>query len=180
MSVRTRSLWLALCVFGLFLTLTWLVAGARGQLAVGPSCASGGPYEIVAPCPHHTTSLVLVGVFASSFIAIAGTLFALSVAAPNLLVLHWTALLGGLGVLFVVWGVGVDDGVSWNGVLTGALFLVMALPGLYLMTPWQRLYNREKGRPKGMPVSRTAWWAIYAALAAVGILAGAATANAWL
>lgn len=178
MSMRTRSLLLVASVFVLFLSVTWLVAGARAQLEVGPSCATGGPYEIVAPCPEHTTSLVLVGMFLSVAVALAGTLLALSLAAPNLLVLHWTILLGGLGGLFVVWGVGVDGGVSWNGVLTGLGFLAMALPGVYLMTPWQKLYRRQ--RVPGMPLSRGAWWGVYLVLAVLGVLAGAWTARAWL
>jgi hypothetical protein len=180
MSVRTRSLLTIGSVFLLFLSVTWLVAGTRGQLVVGPSCATGGPYEIVAPCPEHTTSLVLVGLFLSVVVAIGGTLAALSVAAPNLVVLHWTILLGGLGVLFVVWGVGVDDGVSWNGLLTGLGFLAMAAPGLYLMSPWQKLYRRDKAKVPDAPLSRNAWWLVYLVLAVAGVLAGAWTADAWL
>lgn len=178
MSMRTRSLLLVVSVFLLFVSVTWLVAGTRAQLAVGPSCATGGPYEIVAPCPEHTTSLILVGMFLSAFIAIAGTVAALSVAAPNLLVLHWTLWLGGLGALFVIWGIGVDDGISWDGLLTGILFLAMAAPGVYLMTPWQKLYRRQT--VQGMPLSRGAWWGVYLVLAVLGVLAGAWSANAWL
>jgi len=178
MSVRARSLVLVVSVVLLFLSATWLVAGARAQLAVGPSCATGGPYEIVAPCPEHSTSLVLVGMFLSVAVALGGTFAALSVGAPNLVVLHWTLLLGGLGGLFVVWGLSNDGDVSWSSVLVGLVFLVMAVPGVYLMTPWQRLYRRR--RLTEAPLSRGAWWLVYAVLALVGVVAGGWTAEAWL
>ncbi|GAB3257626.1 hypothetical protein [Nocardioides dilutus] len=178
MSVRTRSLLVVVSVFVLYVSVTWLVAGARAQLEVGPSCATGGPYEIVAPCPEHSTSLILVGLSLSVVTALGGTIAAISVTAPNLVVLHWTILLAGLGGLFVVWGVRVDDGVSWNGVLTGLVFLVMALPGFYVMSRWQRLYRRRE--VEGMPLSRGAWWLVYLALAPAGVLVGAWTAEAWL
>jgi hypothetical protein len=178
MSVRARSLVLLVSVVLLFLSATWLVAGARAQLAVGPSCASGGPYEIVAPCPEHSTSLVLVGMFLSVAVALVGTLAALSVGAPNLVVLHWTLLLGGLGGLFVLWSLTNDGGVSWSSLLVGLGGLAMALPGVYLMTPWQRLYRRQ--RVPEAPLSRVSWWLVYAALAAVGVVAGGWSADAWL
>jgi len=178
MSVRARSLVLVVSVVLLFLSATWLVAGARAQMAVGPSCASGGPYEIVAPCPEHSTSLVLVGMFLSVAVALVGTLAALSVGAPNLVVLHWTLLLVGLGGLFVVWSLTKDGGVSWSSLLLGLGFLAMALPGVYLMTPWQRLYRRQ--RLTEAPLSRGSWWVVYAALAVVGVVTGGWTAEAWL
>jgi hypothetical protein len=66
------------------------LAAMRAQMEVGASCASGGPYVIVEPCPEHSTALTLVGMFGSVLVALAGAVPALSVGAPNLVVPYWT------------------------------------------------------------------------------------------
>jgi hypothetical protein len=176
MSVRTRSLLTVLSVLVLAVSVTWFLVGVRAQVEVGYSCASGGPYEIVAPCPHHTTSLVLVGMFISLVPALAGTLASLSVGAPNLVVPYWTFTLGGLGVLLFISS--VQDGWVFGAIVAGTLGVLFGLPGLYLMSPWQRLYRRQP--VADAPLSRNQWWLVYLALAAVGFVIGSWTANAWL
>jgi hypothetical protein len=114
--------------------------------------------------------------FLSLPIALGGTAASLSVGAPNLVVPYWTFTLGGLGVLMVVDGVQHDWVVGW--VVGGLLGLLFAVPGLYLMSPWQRLYDREPVR--GAPMSRNAWWAVYLVVAAAGVLGGSWTADAYL
>jgi len=176
MSVRTRTVLAVASVLLLAVTVTWFLVGVRAQMAVGYSCASGGPYAIVTPCPRHTTSLVLVGMFLSLVPALAGSLATLSVGAPNLLVAHWTFMLGGLSILVFIEA--VQDGWVFGVILATVLGALFALPGLYLMSPWQRLYDREPVR--GAPLSRNQWWLVYLVLAAVGVLAGLWTADAWL
>jgi hypothetical protein len=56
--------------------------------------------------------------------------------------------------------------------------LCFALPGLYVMSPWQRVYEREP--VKDAPLSRSAWWLVYLVLAVVGVAAGSWTAYGWL
>jgi hypothetical protein len=114
--------------------------------------------------------------FLSLVPALAGTLAAVSVGAPNLLVPYWTFTLGGLGLLLFVDGVRNDWVLGW--VVGGLLGVVFAAPGLYLMSPWQRLYDREP--VADAPLSRTAWWGVYAVLGTSGALVGAWTADAWL
>jgi hypothetical protein len=176
MSVRTRSLLTVLSVVVLALTITWFLVGVRASMAAGYSCASGGPYVIVNPCPHHTTSLILVGLFLSLVPALAGSLAALSVGAPNLLVPYWTVTLGGLSVLLFVSS--VQDGWVLGAILAGTLGILFGLPGLYLMSPWQRLYKRHQ--VPDAPLTRNQWWLAYLALATLGVAIGSSTAHAWL
>jgi hypothetical protein len=176
MSMRTRSLLTVVAVLLLALTITWFLAGAWAQMAVGPSCATGGPYVIVNPCPDHSTSLILGGMFLSVLIALAGTMVSLGAGAPNLVVPYWTFTLGGLSVQMVAQG--IDDGWVLGWVVGAGMFLLFAVPGLYLMSPWQRLYDREP--VKDAPLSRNQWWLVYAFVAVLGALAGSWTANAWL
>jgi len=176
MSVRTRSLLTLLSVLVLAVSVTWFLVGSWASMAVGPNCATGGPYTIVAPCPHHTTSLVLVGIFLSLVPALAGTAAALSVGAPNLFVPYWTFTLGGLGVQLFVDGLRTDW--VFGAVVGAGLGVLFAAPGLYLMSPWQRLYDREP--VKDAPLRRNQWWLVYLVVAAVGALLGTWSADAWL
>lgn len=147
-------------------------------MEVGPSCATGGPYVVVAPCPEHSTSLVLVGMFGSVLVALAGTVAALSAGAPNLVVPYWTLTAGGMAVAFLYDGVSTAGAPHWFYILPGLLVLAMALPGLYLMSPWQRLYDREP--LKGALLTRNQWWLVYLALAAIGVVVGSWSAFEWL
>lgn len=176
MSVRTRSLLTVVSALVLVVTITWFLAGVHGSMSVGNSCATGGPYAIVAPCPHHTTSLILAGMFLSLVPALAGTMVALSVGAPNQLVPYWTFTLGGLSVLLLVDS--VQDGWVFGGIIAVLLGVVFGLPGLYLMSPWQRVYDREP--VPDAPLSRNQWWLVYLAIAAIGVVIGSWTADAWL
>lgn len=178
MSMRRWSAMNVVCVVLLSVFITWFLAAMRAQMEVGGSCASGGPYVIVAPCPEHTTALVLVGMFGSVVVALAGTVSAVSVGAPNLLVPYWTATSGGMAFNFLADGFTADEGLVWGWIVAGVLALVMALPGVYVMSPWQRIYDREP--VKGAPLSRNAWWLVYLVLAAAGVAIGSWTAYGWL
>jgi hypothetical protein len=176
--MRRRSALTVVGVLLLSLFITWLLAAMRAQMEVGGSCASGGPYVVVAPCPEHSTALVLVGMFGGVFVALAGTIAAVSAGAPNLLVPYWTFTIGGMAVSFVVDGFTEEGGWVWSWILVGILNLFLALPGLYLMTPWQKVYDREP--VKGALLSRNQWWLVYLALAVVGVGIGSWTAYSWL
>ncbi len=158
--------------------ITWFLAGMRAQMAVGASCATGGPYVVVNPCPEHSTSLVLVGMFGSVLVALAGTIAALSAGAPNLLVPYWTATSGGMAANFLLDGFTSDGGLVWGWILCGVVMLFFAVPGLYLMSPWQRVYEREPA--KGALLTRNQWWLVYLGLVVVGVALGSWSAYAWL
>jgi len=176
--MRRWSAMNVVCVVLLAVFITWFLAAMRVQMEVGGSCASGGPYVVVAPCPENSTALTLVGMFGSVVAALAGTISAVSVGAPNLLVPYWTATSGGMATNFLVDGFSSDGGTGWGWVIAGVLMLLMALPGLYLMSPWQRIYDRRA--VAGAPLSRTAWWLVYLVLAAAGVAVGSWSAFSWL
>ena len=178
MTMRRWSVMTVVCVFLLAVLITWFLTGMRAQMEVGPSCATGGPYVVVNPCPEHTTSLVLVGMFGSFFVALAGTVAAISAGAPNLLVPYWTFTAGGMSVAFLYDGVTDEGAPIWSYVLPGLLVLALALPGLYVMSPWQRIYDREP--MPGALLSRNAWWLVYLVLAVLGVVVGSLLASAWL
>jgi hypothetical protein len=178
MTMRRWSALTAVSALVLSVLITWLLAAMRAQMEVGASCASGGPYVVVAPCPENTTALVLVGMFGGVFAALLGTVAAVSAGAPNLLVPYWTFTIGGMAVSFVVDGLTDEGGLVWSWILVGILNLLIALPGLYLMSPWQKVYDREP--MKGALLSRQQWWLAYLALAAVGVGLGSWSAFAWL
>ena len=177
MTMRRWSAMTVVCVLLLAVAITWFLAGMRAQLEVGASCATGGPHVIVAPCPEHSTSLTLAGMFGAVFVALAGTVSALSVGAPNLLVPYWTATSGGMAANFLVDGFSSDSGLVWSWIVIGLLMLLMALPGLYVMSPWQRIYHRKP--LKGAPLSRNAWGLVSRVVASVGVGLGSWSAFAW-
>ena len=179
MTMRRWSAMTVICVVLVAITITWFLAAMRAQMEVGGSCATGGPYVVVAPCPEHSTALTLVGMFGSVFLALAGTVSALSVGAPNLVVPYWTATSGGMAANFLVDGFTDDGGLVWGWIIAGVMMLVLfAIPGLYVMSPWQKIYDREP--VKGAPLSRNAWWLVYLALAVIGVAIGSWTAYGWL
>ena len=128
------------------------------------------------PCPHHTTSLILVGMFLSLVPALAGDpgrpQRRRAQPAGALLDVHARRSRGA--------ALHVDVPVGWvlGGVVAGMLGILFAVPGLYLMSPWQRLYDREP--VKDAPLSRNQWWLVYLVVGAIGAFAGSWTANAWL
>jgi hypothetical protein len=178
MTMRRWTALTVVCALLLAVSITWLLAGMRSQMEVGASCADGGPYVVVNPCPEHSTAIVLAGIFLSFFAAIVGSMAALSVGAPNLLVPYWTFTLGGMAVNFLVDGVADEGGWVWAWIICGIGGLLMALPGLWMMSPWQRVYDREP--VPNAPLSRGAWWLVYVILGSVGVVLGSWSAYSWL
>ena len=160
------------------LALTWTYLGMRAVMDVGGSCADGGPYVSAQPCPDGAGLLTLgipitlVAVFAGSFVAV-------MLKAPTLLLPMWAGLFGSLGWNFFDYGLSTDGGqvVSW--IVCGVVFWLMAAPALFLMTRFD--YNKDSfdGVAKVQSRGRGLWWAIYAALAVVGVALGAWSFDSW-
>ena len=130
----------------------------QAQMEVGASCASGGPYEIVAPCPdarcygarargacsagcssprgHHRrrerrgSQLAAVPILPSRSAAWPSP-SSIPTASPTRRRL------------------GLEPGI-----LVGLLNLFLALPGLYLMTPWQRRNHPAAALRRSTPAQR--------------------------
>ena len=96
---------------------TLLFQGAVVVIALGGSCASGGPYEIAVECPDNVAAFVPLSIF-GGLIAVGIALFLANGFGTPLAPWAWAILFVGLSVAFA-WGGGV---VGW-GIF--ALFAVM-------------------------------------------------------
>jgi len=135
-----RVLGSAIAWFSASAAVTLLAAVMLTLMAVGGSCASGGPYEIAVECPDNAylapVSIVggLIGVFAG--LILAGG-FGVSV-----LGFGWLALFGGLGSIFLAGFVIAGD---TTGLIVGVVFILMGLvpiTGLLIAAPRQTLLGR--------------------------------------
>ena len=93
---------------GVTIALTWMFLAMRSVMAIGGSCASGGPYQIATPCPHGTGVVMLLGIF-GGLISI-GVYAALGLrAGPQLTILVWSTLFLSLGWNFLDFGLHAPD-----------------------------------------------------------------------
>ncbi len=162
---RLAGLFVSVVLLSIGLMWTWLAM--RAVMAVGGSCASGGPYEISTPCPDGAW-LIAIAVPMLIIAAMVGSALAISVSAPNLLLPMWFGLFASLGWNFLEFGIFRGD-VGVGAIVCGVVFELMALPVLFLVPAGLR--NKAQ-RPEGAP--RLWWWIVcYVGLASVGISIGA-------
>jgi hypothetical protein len=101
----------------------------RDVMAIGGSCASGGPYEIATPCPKGTGALMVGGIFGwfigAGLAGVAGS--QLPGGYGSLALLGWPALFLSLGWNFLDFGLDPADGSGTDGslVFCGVLFFLM-------------------------------------------------------
>jgi hypothetical protein len=101
----------------------------RDVMAIGGSCASGGPYEIATPCPDGTAPLMIGGIFGwfigAGLAGIAGSQLPGGYGA--LALLGWPALFLSLGWNFLDFGFDPANGGGTDGslVFCGVLFFLM-------------------------------------------------------
>ncbi|MGD8169759.1 hypothetical protein ACEXOS_021315 [Herbiconiux sp. P16] len=99
-------------------------------MAVGGSCASGGPYEIAVPCPAGVELLVPLSLVSAGLGIVAMVVFAPDFGV-SLIAFGWLLLFGGLGTFFLQAFFGYGDPV---GLIVGIVFVVMGLGPLgYLL-----------------------------------------------
>jgi hypothetical protein len=162
-------------VLVLAVTLTWTYFSMRSVMNVGGSCADGGPYVSAQPCPDGSF-LIAIAVPVMLVTAMAGSAAALSINAPNLLVPMWGVLFGSLGWNFLEFAFSGDD-IVWGWLVCGVLFWLMAAPAVFGILVAVRNAVIPPSAPRSDTGSR--WWVpAYAALGAVGFLAGAWSYNA--
>jgi hypothetical protein len=101
----------------------------RDVMAIGGSCASGGPYEIANPCPKGTAGLMVGGIFGwfigAGLAGLAGS--QLPGGYGSLALLGWPALFLSLGWNFLDFGFDPANGSGTDGslVFCGVLFFLM-------------------------------------------------------
>jgi hypothetical protein len=101
---------------GVTVALVWLFFSMRAVMAIGGSCASGGPYQIANPCPHNTGLTTVGAIFGGILMTVLYTVFGLR-EGPRITVLVWSALFLSLGWNFLDFGLrapaGSGDKVGW-------------------------------------------------------------------
>lgn len=105
-------------------SFTLLFQGAVVVIALGGSCASGGPYEIAVECPDNVAAFVPLSIL-GGFIAVGLALMLAGGFGTPLAPWSWAILFVGLSLAFA-WGGGV---VGWT---IFALFAVMGAVPLVL------------------------------------------------
>jgi hypothetical protein len=159
----------------LAITLTWAFFSMRAVMNVGGSCADGGPYVSAQSCPDGSY-LIAIAIPVMLIAAMGGSAAALSVNAPNLLIPMWGALFGSLGWNFLEFAF-KGDTVVWGWLVCGVVFWLMAAPAVFGILVGVKNAVVPPSQPRSDTGSR--WWVpAYAALGAVGFLAGAWTYNA--
>lgn len=127
---------IVLSLFGTVVTsgcIVVLYLGMLSVMAVGGTCASGGPYEIAVECPQAVAWLMP----ASIFIGMAGAAVAVW-GAPAALrpfaVVFWSALFGLLGWGFMQAGLpSGEQSFGATGIFLGLMFWLMAAFPLYFV-----------------------------------------------
>ncbi len=122
--------------FALWMTL--LLKSAYVLLAIGGSCASGGPYEIAVPCPDSVALFMPLSIFGGLAAAAIG-LFVARGFGTQLVALAWPILFGSLGTGFFYSFFAFGD---ISGIVVGVVFAAMALVPLvvFLRASPQRVF----------------------------------------
>jgi len=155
-------------------TITWAFFAMRSVMDVGGSCADGGPYVSAQPCPDGSW-LIAVAIPVMILTAIFGSLAAMSVNAPNLLILMWALLFGALGWNFLEYAFKGPD-LVWGWLVCGVMFWLMAAPAVFGMLLAVKNAVLQPDQPAAGSGAR--WWVpAYAALGAIGFLLGAWSFN---
>ena len=162
-------------VLVLAVTLTWTYFSMRSVMNVGGSCADGGPYVSAQPCPDGSF-LIAIAIPVMLDTAMAGSAAALSINAPNLLVPMWGVLFGSLGWNFLEFAFSGNE-IVWGWLVCGVMFWLMAAPAVFGILV--AIKNAVVPPRESRPDAGSRWWVpAYAALGAVGFLAGAWSYNA--
>lgn len=105
-----------------------LMRSTFGVLAIGGSCASGGPYEIAVECPDAVALYAPLSVF-GGLAAVAIGVFIARGFGVSLVALAWPILFGGLGAIFL-WEFSVTGDAV--GLILGIMFVSMGLVPLVI------------------------------------------------
>ena len=145
-SVR-NVFWLLVSLAAVTASLTLLFLGMRSVMAIGGTCAQGGPFEIARPCPKGIP-LVMVGSIWGGLIFAAVYIWQSTKArVPSLAGFLWPALFLSLGWNFFEFALRASNdgqGLPWGWVICGVLFALMG--GIPLWLAVQTLFGRRSQR----------------------------------
>lgn len=156
--VAVRSLATFVGLAGVTVALVWLYESMRAVMAIGGSCASGGPYVIATPCPHGTAFTTLGAIFGGLAMTAVYTVFGLR-QGPRVTLLVWSALFGSLGWNFLDFGWHATDSSDRTGWLVcAAVFALMGLAPFgalaFAGTARDMFWNDGDGPPVGLRSKR--------------------------
>ena len=177
----TRPWVLPVLVTGVVVTtvaLVWTYLGMRSVMDVGGACAEDGPFVIAQPCPDGS-GLLILGIPLMLVAMFAGSAAAVMLKAPTILLPMWAALFGSLGWNFFDYGLSSDGGQVTSWIVCGVVFWLMAAPALFFINKVDYSKDSFDGVAKVQGTGRGAWWAIYAALAVVGVALGVWSFSSW-
>jgi hypothetical protein len=150
-----RSLATFVALAGVTVALVWLFLSMRAVMAIGGSCASGGPYVVANPCPHNTALTTLGAIVGGIVMTALYTVFGLR-AGPRITVLVWSALFVSLGWNFLDFGLrapaGSGEKVGWLA-CAGLFGLLGAVPLVGLVSrvyAHDLLWSDGSGLPVGL------------------------------
>ena len=127
-AAATRILGSAVSWFGFALSYTLLFQVSLSVMAIGGSCASGGPYEIAVECPDSVAVFAPVSIFMGLFAVAIGAFFARGFGTP-LTTWAWPILFCGLGGVFLLAFFSSGDPV---GLIIGGMFELMGIVPLII------------------------------------------------
>lgn len=158
------------CVLLQGICLAWTFLAMRAVMNVGGACADGGPYLSAQPCPDGA-ALIAVAIPVLIISAMVGSVAAISIKAPNLLLPMWAVLFGSLGWNFLEFAFSTDQGIVWGWLVCGVLFELMALPAILAVL--QGIREMIAPPPNRTTPTGSPWWApAYSLLGSSGLLAG--------
>src|SRR6266536_2850728 len=149
-----RSLATFVGLAGVTVALVWLFESMRAVLAIGGSCASGGPYVVGVPCPHATALTTVGAILGGILMAAVYTVFGLR-AGPRITLLIWCALFLSLGWNFLDFGLRAQDGSDRLGWLSCAVAFALMGGGPVVGLAFPRfarelLWSDGAGMPVGL------------------------------
>jgi hypothetical protein len=177
-------------LFALSFSLLYYVTVA--VMAVGGSCASGGPYEIAVECPDGVAAFAPLSVF-GGLIAVGISLYFAQGFGTPLTTWAWPVLFVGLGSAFLLAFIFAQDII---GLILGVMFVVMGLVPLVAelrgsvqrvfigqrTSTGQQFYEGERARktlmspsipnPEGAVIPTATHWAVSLVIVAVSVGAG--------
>jgi hypothetical protein len=155
-----RSLATYVGLAGVTIAIVWLYESMRAVMAIGGSCASGGPYVVATPCPQGTAWTTVGAIFGGMAMAALYTVYGLR-QGPRVTILIWSALFLALGWNFLDFGLHPgESGQAVGWVICAVVFVLMGA-GPVIAIAWPRyrrdlLWSDGEGLPVGLRSGRPA------------------------